>query len=55
MLEVSERAEMEIQQIVMISLSDKEALRRLRFTPSSPKSNFPAFSGGTSKNLCQIA
>ena len=30
--------------IVMISLSDKEALRRLRFTPSSPKSNFPAFS-----------
>ena len=39
MLEVSERAK-----IVMISLSDKEALRRLRFTPSSLKSNFPAFS-----------
>ena len=44
MLEVSERAEMEIQQNRHDFTIDKEALRRLRFTPSSLKSNFPAFS-----------
>lgn len=49
MLEVTERTKRKYSNIVMISLSDKDALRLLRFISSSRKSNFPAFPA--SKNL----
>ena len=43
-LEIAECTEMEIQQDLIVSLSDNEAARRLRFTPLLSSSKFPAFS-----------